>query len=67
MNTKIIGIVLAVVVIVGGGFYIYKANNTTVPVVDNSDLAGGTTQTMDETQPAGKKMAFSELLKQGGS
>lgn len=59
MNTKTIGIALAVLVVVGGGLYMYKGNNT-APAVDSGDLAGG-------TQLAGKKMAFSELIKQGGS
>lgn len=62
MNTKIIGIFFGALVVVGGGLYLYngKSAQQPAPAVDASDLAGG-------TQPAGKKIAFSELLKQGGS
>lgn len=65
MNTKIYIIAGAIIVLGAVGAFIY--NNTNTPEEAGVDLAGGTTQTMEETQPAGKKMAFSELLKQGGS
>ncbi len=54
------GIILAVLVVIGGGVYMYTSKDATPVVEDAGNLAGG-------TQPAGKKIPFSELLKQGGS
>ncbi len=54
-------IILAVVVVLGGGFFAYK----TMHAPDQkSDVVVGE---KSESTTAGKKIAFSELLKQGGS
>jgi len=57
MSKKLIGLIVVVVVIVGG-YFVFSDNKG----AENEEL-GNT----NEEQTAGKKMAFSEFLKQGGA
>jgi len=60
MSKVILGVVLGAVVI-GGGYYVVSHNKLTP---ESAQVATNDTK---ETQPTGKKMAFSEFVKQGGS
>jgi len=57
MSKKLIGLIVVVVVIVGG-YFVFSGNKG----AENGELGN----TNDE-QPTGKKMAFSQFLKQGGA
>ncbi len=57
MQKQLIGLVVIVLVIVGG-YFIFGENKE----VNNEELGE-----VKEEQPAGKKMAFSQFLKQGGA
>lgn len=61
MNTisnKVIAGILVGLVVVVGGYLVFRSNGAK----ENGEVAGDTTQ-----QPAGKKMAFSDFVKQGGA
>ncbi len=62
MLTKPFIIFAAVLVLAGGGFFTYKTVYKPEVVSTNTE----STET-ENNAPAGKKMAFTELLKQGGS
>lgn len=57
--------VLVVGVLVVGGYFVFRGNK----VIDNAQVANNEISGEQEqtTVPSGKKMAFSEFMKQGGS
>lgn len=74
LYTKIIGGILAAIVVVGGGYSIFN-NQKTAPTEQSSGVAststasanGSTTAMAEVKTSSGKKIPFSEFIKQTGS
>lgn len=66
MNNKVIAIVVGVVVVLGGVYFAMKGDSGSVS--DTNSIAVGEQNPATPTEnTSGKKMAFSEFMKNGGS
>ncbi len=68
MNKQALGLIAALIIIVGG-FYGYSKilKNPAEVAVQNPAVQNGNSSQVESTNPNAKKMAFSEFIKQGGS
>lgn len=64
-QTKIIISAIAALIVIGGGYVLFTQSKTATP---NTQMgAGAETKSTEVAVTSGKKMAFSEFMKQGGS
>lgn len=68
MSKQAIAIVMAIVVVAGGGYFAYtKMNKETGVPLTNPAMENGTSANVETTKPGTKKIPFSSLMAQGGS
>lgn len=60
---KTIGIIILVAVLGAGAYFVFGPKANSIPEVETQ----GEVSTIDTKAPTGKKMAFTEFVKQGGS
>jgi len=67
MSSKSITWIIVVVVVVVGGYFVYTGMSKSSPAQGSHTATSTDVTTTNSTETSGKKMAFSEFMKQGGS